>query len=1044
MRLSRVARGLAGAGHVALRGAGLMTGLCAVTVAVIGFRLDGRPLTVTWLVRDIGRIDGNSLSVGSAALAWERAAPGAPLVLTLGDAVLRRADGSVMAAAGHAAIGISPIDLVLGRGRPVFLSLGRASLALRRTAAGFALDTGRATPTGGGSGPGGGSGVMPPDRFYLRDVAVTVTDAALATRWRARIKAAGDGVNSAHPQGTARIDLTDGATTTRLSGRLGFDGTHHLLTLAWTAFRPAGLTLPLPLPLAALDFPVAGQARLRFGPAWRLSDVRSDVQIGAGAAHVGGTSLALAGGTLTLAAVPAAHNVQLVHGQVVLACADGLRAPALDLHGAATRQGSRGMAELALDMGAMDLKTLSACWPVGPGRDARQWVLANVKTGALSAAHLSAGFELGPDQVTLAQLGGTLALTDLSLRWLPTVPPILAPRATLTLDSPDAMTVSLDKASQAPSDPTLPGLALTQARLRISGLSGAVQSGEITADVSGSLAQAIALLAEPRLHLLASHKLPILGATGQMATRLAVTLPLDARVTIDQVAIKARSQLSAVRIPGLVMGRDLAGGDFALTAGNQGLTLSGPCRLAGLPSTLDVTADFRARPAGGAVAVIHAKGTGSAAQLEAAAVPGAARISGGIAYDATLTENQDGSGSVGAALDLAPAGLAIAPLGWAKPVGSPGMARFTLALANGRPTALTALDVRGGDFGLTGRATFAQNQPAVVTISRLWLGRTEASGTIAIPADASQPLNIDLTGPVLDVAAALARGPKHQTPTRAEARAATAARHAAALHAKPRPGRAWTARLAFDQVMMAHKLRLTHASAMLVNDGGRFARADIRGTAGAGPFQLEVSAGRGGRHLTGTAQDAGTLLHALDISGAIRGGTMIVDARYEKARPDQTLAGRAELQDFRVIGAPAMARLLQGMTLYGLVDVLRGPGLAISRLVAPFRYQDTVLTLRRARAYSSSLGFTAEGDIDLVADRADLKGTIVPGYFFNSLPGRVPLIGKLFSLEKGGGLFAADYTLSGPLSDPTVHINPLSALTPGFLRGIFGGQAIVK
>jgi hypothetical protein len=54
------------------------------------------------------------------------------------------------------------------------------------------------------------------------------------------------------------------------------------------------------------------------------------------------------------------------------------------------------------------------------------------------------------------------------------------------------------------------------------------------------------------------------------------------------------------------------------------------------------------------------------------------------------------------------------------------------------------------------------------------------------------------------------------------------------------------------------------------------------------------------------------------------------------------------------------------------------------------------------------------------------------------LLGHVPLIGKLLSPEKGGGLFAAIYSLRGSLSDPSVSVNPLSALTPGFLRGLFG------
>jgi hypothetical protein len=67
-----------------------------------------------------------------------------------------------------------------------------------------------------------------------------------------------------------------------------------------------------------------------------------------------------------------------------------------------------------------------------------------------------------------------------------------------------------------------------------------------------------------------------------------------------------------------------------------------------------------------------------------------------------------------------------------------------------------------------------------------------------------------------------------------------------------------------------------------------------------------------------------------------------------------------------------------------------------------------------------------------------MTGTIVPAYFFNSMLGQLPLVGKLFSPEKGGGVFAARFGLNGNIDDPSVSINPISALTPGFLRGIFG------
>jgi len=123
-----------------------------------------------------------------------------------------------------------------------------------------------------------------------------------------------------------------------------------------------------------------------------------------------------------------------------------------------------------------------------------------------------------------------------------------------------------------------------------------------------------------------------------------------------------------------------------------------------------------------------------------------------------------------------------------------------------------------------------------------------------------------------------------------------------------------------------------------------------------------------------------------------------------------------------------------------LVDVVTsGPGLNFTRAVAPFRLAGGVLELTETRAFSASLGMTAKGSIDLDRRRANLEGTVVPAYFFNTLLGWLPLIGSVFSPEKGGGVFAATYSVKGSLDDPSISVNPLAALTPGFLRGLFNG-----
>ena len=150
------------------------------------------------------------------------------------------------------------------------------------------------------------------------------------------------------------------------------------------------------------------------------------------------------------------------------------------------------------------------------------------------------------------------------------------------------------------------------------------------------------------------------------------------------------------------------------------------------------------------------------------------------------------------------------------------------------------------------------------------------------------------------------------------------------------------------------------------------------------------------------------------------------------------------IDDVVVTNSPVLGKLLQAITLYGLVDALRGPGMAFSHVVVPFRYDGVTLNIDQAHADNPSLGLTAKGWIGLASGQTAINGTIVPAYFFNSMLGQLPLVGKLFSPETGGGVFAARFALEGPIDDPSVSINPISALTPGFLRGKFSASSTAR
>jgi uncharacterized protein YhdP len=129
--------------------------------------------------------------------------------------------------------------------------------------------------------------------------------------------------------------------------------------------------------------------------------------------------------------------------------------------------------------------------------------------------------------------------------------------------------------------------------------------------------------------------------------------------------------------------------------------------------------------------------------------------------------------------------------------------------------------------------------------------------------------------------------------------------------------------------------------------------------------------------------------------------------------------------------------MLSMASLDGLAAMLSGSGIPFSSLRGDFTYRDGAILLDRLIAYGGALGITAKGKVDIDRDTLDLSGTIAPAHTLNSVLGNVPLIGSILMGGEGQSLFAANYRVTGPTADPSISVNPLSALAPGFLRRIF-------
>lgn len=1037
-----------------LLGLGLVV---VVVAAALAWRLAQGPLPADWLLPRLEQaLSAPSLTVriGGASLAWEGFTEGAeqPLIIRLDAVRLLGAEDQPLALLPRVQVSLAVGPLLLGRIEPQGVTLQGPRLRVERDPEGqfrlfFSRTDGAAVAAAVPSLAAAfaalaappGAAPMPAALRRLRvlridDGHLRVDDLALQLHWQADgvtatlNRAAGGGATASASLSLAsgavrlpvalRASLAAGAATAELSGRLG----------PLVPARLAPLT-PSLAPLRLLDAPLTLTASGRIGAALQPEALQAKVEVGAGQVAFGGGVVPLLGATLEASGTPAAMALRLTKLQV--APAPGGSPTTFAATAAVRRADGSFTAQISGSFDRFAFADLPGLWPpdFGP-HGLRPWLTENMTAGTAADGHialtLTAKDDLSDAEVT--ELGGGFAGHDLTVHWLRPIPPLEHGEAKLTFLSPQALDITITAARQAGGKAG--GIVVRSGDVRITGLDVYDQFLTLNGDLSGPVVDLVAVLNHPRLRLVSRSPLNIEHPSGQVSGHLTITdLPLKHDVTMSDVVIAAKGTLSDLHLGAVAFGRDLDQGHLTFTVDNQGLQVAGTAKLAGIESRLTLGLDFRHGGPTQVIEQVQATAEATGAQLAAAGLDTGGALAGPLQLQASEQVQRDGGKNVTVQADLRQATLAVPRLHFRKPAGAAARAELRLTLLHDEVTAMPALRLDGPGLHVAAAVDFVRGKAARVRLAQVVLGPdNDFHGTLEVPRQSGAPWVLHLSGRSLDAESEFGRS---ETP---------------ATGRKPPPetgGPPWLAELAFGRVVLAgpgRQLNDVHGTA--AGEGSRVTSATLEGytgaTGGEGGVSVHIASAGAGRTVSVTAADGGALLRALDLTDAVQGGRLAISGRYEDRQPGRPLVGQADMTDFRVRNAPVLAKLLQAMTLYGVVDLLQGPGLGFSHLIAPFRKEDDVLDLSNARAFSSSLGMTARGRIDLTRKRIDIDGTIVPAYFFNTVLGKIPLVGRLFSPEKGGGVLAASYALRGPLDDPQVTVNPLSVLTPGFLRGIFG------
>ena len=145
---------------------------------------------------------------------------------------------------------------------------------------------------------------------------------------------------------------------------------------------------------------------------------------------------------------------------------------------------------------------------------------------------------------------------------------------------------------------------------------------------------------------------------------------------------------------------------------------------------------------------------------------------------------------------------------------------------------------------------------------------------------------------------------------------------------------------------------------------------------------------------------------------------------------------KIKIENFKVINAPGMIKLLSLADLGGLADLAKGEGLSFETLDIDIQNNAGFLKINEILALGPSMSVLMEGYQDNNG-LTSLRGTLVPAKTLNKMISKIPVIGEIvIPKEVGEGLFGISFKMKGPKGKMKTTINPIRTLTPRFIQKI--------
>jgi Protein of unknown function/AsmA-like C-terminal region len=850
----------------------------------------------------------------------------------------------------------------------------------------------------------------------------------------------------------AKLPLLGGSEKVNVdvAGRYTYAAGLLSLTASFDGLRPAAFAGVAALlePLKAIDAAVKGTVEVNLVPDNLNSDTAwgsISLSVGAGTLALpeqwGGT-VAMSGAELKAATSGGLDQIALEKAEVRLIREDGL-SPTISATGRANNLRTQPDVDIQAKIDALTLQALKDLWPTALAPNTRGWIVDNLNGGTIkgvTAAISLAGTEawtLAPETLNLrADVDGVV------VTYIKGMPKVERASGVLNVGLKE---VIIDvTGGVVPDAVSGQGLRVGNSKLRMFDLESPIPKADFAIKVTGDLGEALRLIDNEPLKYASKMQVDPNTASGNADVDLSLKFPLLSKLSLDELQIGVKAKVTDTRIGSVLFGMPLTDGDLALDVVNTGLAVSGTASLGPIRTGLTWTQDFGTAEVRSQYALdaLVANEDRPLVQLGFAPfIP--PNIDGLVRTEVVYRTMRDGSATLNAEGDLTDVAMAIPELGWSKAPGVKASFEADVTLQDGALVAVPRFNVIAeNDFDVAGAVTFGpQNALKTLKITKGKAGKTDLR--LDATKDEAGHYTLNVTGPVFDASYfwkdlnkdESRGGTVDEQPVTAEGQAAQPDQIPVTLTAN------------IGEMWLAKDSPLKDVSLLFDRNRRVIQKVDLKSKVESGAaFDFALVSKDGVRTLSGNSTDGGGVVKSLGLFDDIKGGALAITGTVT---PAGAVEGKAEISEFKLVEAPMVARILSVAALTGIADELRGQGISFKTLSVPFAFSSSTLRITDAEMFGSSLGLTAQGSYRFSDTEIDMEGTVIPAYALNTALNAIPIVGTLLTgTEKGGGIFAANFSWRGPSATAEPSVNPLSVLTPGITRKIFsifgGGSSTPK